>query len=96
MIVPNTMLTEQQFADMLASYRKSVANKFANPYLFSIIAMMYAYRGKISAFERVLLAGASIGTIIFMVRKQKGDTASAVALNMYEDYKTNILKQMNA
>lgn len=89
------MLTEEQFSNMLTTYRQSVANKFANPYLFSIIAMMYAYRGKISKPERILLAGASIATIVFMVRKKKEKDATSIALAMYDDYKANLLKQIS-
>jgi hypothetical protein len=91
----NPILTEEQFSNILTSYRQSVANKFANPYLFSLIAMMYAYRGKISTPERILLAGASIATVVFIIRKNKDQNTAAIAASMYSDYKNNLLKTIS-
>jgi hypothetical protein len=83
-------LTEEQFNAVLQSYRQSVANRFANPYIFSLIGLFYAVRGKLSMFERILLGSAAGATIIMMIRKQKENEPQKIALKLYENYKQGL------
>lgn len=85
-------ITEEQIAEIVKKYRESFANKFANPYVFSIIGLIYAYRGKISNLERLLMGTAAGITLIMLIRKQKESEPQKIALALYKDYESNLLK----
>lgn len=79
------LLSEEAFAKLLQNYQQSLANKFLNPYTFSIFGLYYAYKGSLGKIERLLLAGGALAALFFIIKNQEKKgvlTASA----LYDEY----------
>jgi hypothetical protein len=56
-------MNEQDLLNFVTDYRKRAASKFSNPYVFGVLALWYAYRGKLGSIERVLVGVAGAVTL---------------------------------
>lgn len=79
------VLSQEKFEAILKSYQSSIANKFLNPYTFSIFGLYYAYKGSLGRVERILLGAGALAALFFIVRNQdkKGQLS---ATNLYNEY----------
>jgi hypothetical protein len=79
------LLNQEQFEKILKTYQSSIANKFLNPYTFSIFGLYYAYKGSLGKIERILLGAGALAALFFIIKKQeeKGQLSMESLYNEY-------------
>jgi len=75
-----------QIEAFLAKQRETYGKKLLNPYIFGVVALLYAYRGKLSKVERFILGAAGIVTVYQNYKTIKSNQENLTALDLVQKY----------
>lgn len=79
------VLSLTQFESLLKSYQSELANKFLNPYTFSLLGLYYAYKGRLGKIERVVIGIGALAALFFIIKKQS-DRGEVTISKLYDEY----------
>lgn len=79
------VLSLTQFESLLKSYQSGLANKFLNPYTFSLLGLYYAYKGRLGKIERVVIGIGALAALFFIIKKQS-DRGEVTISKLYDEY----------
>ena len=79
------VLSLTQFESLLKSYQSGLANKFLNPYTFSLLGLYYAYKGRLGKIERVVIGVGALAALFFIIKKQS-DKGEVTISKLYDEY----------
>jgi len=79
-------MNEQDILNFVSDYRKKTANKLANPYVFGVLALWYAYKGRLGTIERAMVGIAGAVTIYSNYKNMASTKAGAGVIDYLETY----------
>jgi hypothetical protein len=81
-----------QIEQFFASQREKYGKKLLNPYIFGVVALFYAYRGKLSKVERFILGTAGAVTMYQNYQAIKQNKDDMTTLEVLQKYVENTQK----
>ena len=87
------MINEQTVLNFVDNYRNKASQKLANPYVFGVLAVWLAYRGKMGTISRTLLGVAGAVTLYQNYKSIQSANENASALDMIADYASKASNQ---
>lgn len=83
---------EESLNSLISEYRAKTVKRLNNNYLFALAALLYAYRGKISGVERILL-GVAGSVVAYQNYKSKKELS---VLDHIKTYGSEIISPSNS